>query len=152
MILGFTSLSVDYAAADSNNNLRIENGKIKFYTISTKATTSTRYKTVGFTITKEARCTSKEPDADCRPQQGKFGTVRNRQVDEMPYGSSEVKTLFEVDAQTVLNALKEADSLDIKNGDEIYLSEIFHVIHGSSEDPTDYTDLRSIRSADSYDC
>ncbi len=150
LILGVTSLSVNYAAAEAQNFLRIKDGKITFNTISTKATTSTRYKTVGFTITKEKRCTSEESNAACRPQQGKFGVVSNKQVAEEPRGDDKVQTFFEVDAQTVLNALKEADSLDIKNGDELYLSAIFHVFHGSSEDPTDYTDLRSIRSAESW--
>lgn len=54
-------------AAYAADDIQFEpSGSIKFSTTSTGATTSIRYKTVGFTIARNARCTS----TNCAPQQG----------------------------------------------------------------------------------
>lgn len=63
LLVVFSIKPVAYAADDIRFN---PSGSIEFSTTSTQASTSIRYKTVGFTIARNARCTS----TNCAPQQG----------------------------------------------------------------------------------
>nr|WP_260866459.1 DUF5704 domain-containing protein [Paenibacillus xylanexedens] len=122
-------------------------GSIKFTTTSTKASTSIRYKTVGFTVARNARCTS----TNCAPQQGgPYGVIRITQVDEKDNGDGTVTTLFEVPVDKVNDALENAGLETISNGGQIWFSSIFHVLHGSREDLTDHVSLQSIKNAESW--
>ncbi|PYE42095.1 hypothetical protein DFQ00_1464, partial [Paenibacillus barcinonensis] len=122
------------------------NGSIKFSTTSTAATTSIRYKTVGFTIARNARCTL----TNCAPQQGgAFGVVRVTQYDEVEIGGGKVTTYFQVPVDKVNDALEAAGLEKITNGGQIWFSSIFHVINGSRPD-TDFVTLQSIKNAESW--
>lgn len=124
-----------------------KDGLITFNTTSRKATTGIRYKTVGFTIAREARCSGDQ----CAPQSGgDFGEVRIQQVEEIDNGNGTVTTYFEVPEASVSAALESAGLQDISYGGTIYLGSIFHIIRNGNEDPNDYVDLQGIKNAESW--
>ena len=147
LIIGSSCFFLVSSKIFAAQDILAKNGKISFSTTSTKATSGTRYKTVGFTITREPRCLGSQ----CAPQlEEPFGEVRVEQVNEVDNQDGTLTTFFKVPEDKVSAALKDAGLLDITYGGTIYLSSIFHVIHGVNEDPHDYTDLQSIKTAESW--
>ncbi|MEK4364038.1 DUF5704 domain-containing protein [Paenibacillus sp. FSL M8-0212] len=143
LLVVFSIKPAAYAADD----IQFEpSGSIKFSTTSTGATTSIRYKTVGFTIARNARCTS----TNCAPQQGgPHGVVRITQVGEVHNTNGTVTTYFNIPVNQVNDALEAAGLEKITNGGQIWLSSIFHVINGSRPN-TDFVTLQSIKNAESW--
>ncbi|QKS56996.1 hypothetical protein HUB98_12095 [Paenibacillus barcinonensis] len=139
----FSTTPVAYAA---DNIQFVPDGSIKFSTKSTAATTSIRYKTVGFTIARDKRCKS----TDCVPQQGgPYGVVRIIQVGEERHSDGSVTTYFNVPVDKVNAALKAAGLDKVSDIDKIWLSSIFQVINGSRPN-TDFVTLQSIKNAESW--
>ncbi|MCW3793932.1 DUF5704 domain-containing protein [Paenibacillus sp. LS1] len=142
------------SAADDPISIPYENisygpdGMIRFTTVSTEATSSIKYKTVGFTITRNARCTS----TDCAPQSGgSFGEVRIEQDGpgvSLPGGK--VRTAFKIPAEKVNDALEDAGLGSMEGSGQIWLSAIFRVMHGANEVNRDHKTLQSIKNAEGW--
>lgn len=102
-----------------------EEGVIYFYTLSQKATTSITYKTVGFVIHRDSRCSG----GNCFPTNGDYGEVSMTQYKEIEVGNGQVQTFFKVPVNQVKAALIKAGLEKIKENDLIYMSAIFEVLH-----------------------
>jgi hypothetical protein len=119
-------------------NLRMDEvtGEITFTTEDTKATSEIRWKTIGFTVRKEATLGFPRKDKDYAEFLLKNGQKKTK---DGPDGKVYVTFTFNIDQ---INAAFDDTSLDgIKNGDTIYLNGIFHTIYGDKENTFDYYNL-----------
>ncbi|WMT42067.1 hypothetical protein RE628_06415 [Paenibacillus sp. D2_2] len=122
-VLLFTNLSIYQARAAPIVN--IENGALKFSITSTAASSSIRYKTIGWTVRTDEVCTWKGKNKDdCKPTaSGKFvtfeGTKDVKQTGQDPNPSipgKPVTTFFEVPEAKVTKGLLDNGMGDIKQG------------------------------------
>lgn len=153
MVIGLLPMS-KALAADGSSSIPYENiaygpdGMIRFTTVSTEATSSIKYKTVGFTITRSARCSN----TDCAPQSGgSFGEVRLEQDGpgvSLPGGK--VRTAFKIPAEKLNDALEAAGLGSMEGSGQIWLSAIFRVMHGQNEVNRDHISLQSIKNAEGW--
>lgn len=128
-IIPMLPITKAYAAA----NVSMENGEIYFNTTSKKASGGTRYKTVGWTVTRNPTYGD--------PTTTSYGKMLNMtQDDEIDNGDGTVTTYFSVSEAAVTKALLDAKMPDIKPGDTIYLNSVFVVTeNGVEQDPLYYT-------------
>ncbi|MEB9896264.1 DUF5704 domain-containing protein [Bacillus cereus] len=143
-------LSLLPATAHAKDKVDVINGKITFQTESTQATTSIRYRTTGFMLHRKPLC---EPGkVQCNPMAyPPIGVIEKlQQVGEEEIGDGMVRTYFEVPEEEASAALGKAGLEEIREGDTIYISSIFQVVHGSTMLPKKYYDLQGIKKAESW--
>ena len=137
------SISV-YADNVNPPDVQIINEVLHFETRSTKASTGTRWKTVGFTITRDKtygnpNTTNKKEAIYLLPK------WKEKDIDN---GDGTVTTKFKVPRENLSDALKGAGYEEIKPGDTIYLNGIFRITEGGNEVPNEeYTTLSGITGA-----
>lgn len=124
----FTSFDISSAAANIAN-VKSEAGKIIFKTTDTKASTGVRWKTVGFTITRD-KCMSGPEDNGGDPTKLDHATINLKPewVEEDPKGD-EIDITFRIPKAIVSKALLNAGFGEIRNNDIIYLHGIHQVTH-----------------------
>lgn len=136
--------------AANEADVKSEEGKIIFKTTDTRATTGIRWKTVGFTITRE-RCMSGLKANGGDPTKLDHATINLNPVwkEEIPDGN-EVHVTFTIPKAVVSKALINAGFGAIKNNDIIYLHGIHQVTHdGKNYGGRKYT-YSSIRNAEPW--
>ncbi|MEX2105166.1 MAG: hypothetical protein WD907_07590, partial [Bacilli bacterium] len=133
LIIAFIIPMLPITKAYAAVNVSMENGVIYFNTTSKKASGGTRYKTVGWTVTRNPTYGD--------PTTTDYGKMMNMtQDDEIDNGDGTVTTYFSVSEAAVTQALLDAKMPDIKPGDTIYLNSIFKVtVNGVEQDPPYYT-------------
>lgn len=132
-------------AESSGIGVEIIDSNIKFQTTETAASTSIRYKTIGWTITKEP--------AYGTPTQIDHAKMVGEQVEQVgqdppdPQPGEIVKTRFEIKKNWVEAAMREANMLDTVDGQTVYLHGIFQIIGGPNDGQT-FDSLEGIRNAE----
>ena len=125
-------------------------GMIIYETTDTKATTGIRWKTVGFTITRE-KCMSGPKANGGDPTQLEHATINLKpewKVEDSDY--DKIKVIFTMPKAVVNKALINAGFGGIKNGEVIYLHGIHQVTHdGKNYGGKKYT-YSSIRNAEGW--
>ncbi|WP_026011301.1 DUF5704 domain-containing protein [Paenibacillus sp. OSY-SE] len=134
----------------AKDTIEVKDGEIIFFTESQKAATNIKYRTTGFMIHREPRC---EPGkAQCDPRsKGPVGIIdRLEQVDEKDLGNGVLRTKFKVPEEVASKALGEAGLEEIREGDTIYISSIFDVLHWGIPTGVRYYDLQGIKKAETW--
>lgn len=126
------------------------NGMILFETTDTKATSGIRWKTVGFTITRERCLTGNSAN-------GGFPTKLDHAViylkDEWKserQTTSNIYVTFTIPESAVSSALVKAGFDDLKDNDTLYLHGIFQVTHNGQNYGSKKYDLPSITKAEAW--
>ena len=147
----YLSSAFDISALAANvADVKSEAGMIIFKTTDTKATTGIRWKTVGFTITRE-KCMSGPKDNGGDPTALDHATINLKPewMEEKPKGD-EIEVTFTMPKAVVNKALINAGFGGIKNGEVIYLHGIHQVTHdGKNYGGKKYT-YSSIRNAEGW--
>ncbi|WFR58726.1 DUF5704 domain-containing protein [Anaerocolumna sp. AGMB13025] len=133
-----------YVQADEKPNVKITDGELKFTTIDKKASTTIRWKTVGFTICKQNTRGYPRQDTDGNTKTKDYATIKLDDDDkrEVDIGDGKVEVTFWVNEEAINAALDKTSLGSIKDGDTIYLNGIFHVLRGDKEEKTDYYDWK----------
>ena len=128
-----------------------EEGKIKYTTTDTKATTGIRWKTVGFTITKK-KCLSGASANGGYPTKFPYAVVwlEQSQKTNTNLGNGSVKTEFVLSKEAVDKALIQGGFDAIQEDDVIYLHGIFQVVHNGKDYGAKKYSLPDIMKAESW--
>ena len=126
------------------------NGSMQFTTTDTKATSGIRWKTVGFTITRQ-RCLTGPYANGGNPLKLDHAVIMlsNEWKREVDYGDV-IKVTFTIPQSAVSSALIKAGFEDIKNEDSLYLHGIFQVTHNGKDFGSKKYDLPSIMKTESW--
>lgn len=128
----------------------VDDGKVIFITSDKKATSGTRWKTVGFTITRE-KCLSGKYGNGGYPTKLEHATIHLKESwKEERSSSSTVYVTFTIPQSVVSKALIKAGMGDIKNDDVLYLHGIFQVTHNGNDYGGKKYSLPAIASAESW--
>ena len=140
--------------------VEIKNGALNFQITSTAASSSIRYKTIGWTIRTDEVCTWKGKNKeDCRPTaSGKFvtfeGTKDVKQTGQNPNPPTPgkpVTTFFEVPEAKVTKGLLDNGMGDIKQGGKLFLSAVMISIDGNGNKRSGpWYSLQGIKNAESW--
>lgn len=147
-------LAGKYVKAADKPDVEIKDGILTFITIDKKASSATRWKTVGFTICKQNTGGYPRQDTDGDPKTKDYATIMlyndngefNQKIgtkEQEDNGDGEVKVTFRISEDAINQALSKCSLGKIlKDDDIIYLNGIFHVLHGDEEESTDYYDWK----------
>ncbi|MCY9553548.1 DUF5704 domain-containing protein [Paenibacillus apiarius] len=132
------------------DRIKVVDGVINFITESQKAKTNIKYRTTGFMIHREPRCESGK--VQCAPRsKGPVGIIdRLEQVSEEELGNGMLRTKFKVPEKAASAALGAAGLEEIREGDTIYISAIFDVLHWGVPTGVRYYDLQGIKKAETW--
>ena len=117
--------------------VRVDEGKIKFEITSTAATSSIRYRTVGWTVRRDQLCTNISSKQCGDPRNGSHASFVNQQVRQVaqnpnpPVPGEPVTTYYEVSEDLVTDGMWQAGMGDIKDNDDLYLYAIMVSIDGN---------------------
>ncbi|MCY9667572.1 DUF5704 domain-containing protein [Paenibacillus alginolyticus] len=117
--------------------VRVDEGKIKFEITSTAATSSIRYRTVGWTVRRDQLCTNTSSKQCGDPRNGSHASFVNQQVRQVaqnpnpPVPGEPVTTYYEVSEDLVTDGMWQAGMGDIKDNDNLYLYAIMVSIDGN---------------------
>lgn len=139
---------------------KIINGAIEFNIESTAASSSIRYKTIGWTVRREGVCTFKNGKKDkCNPKQdsnyvsfeGSKEVKQTKQVPANPKPGQTVTTYFSVPEPLVSKGLRDHNMGDVKDGQVVFLSAIMISIdkNGNKRSGPWYT-LSDIKGAETW--
>ncbi len=137
-------VQIKYVQAEKPD-VKIDDGILTFKTIDKKATTTTRWKTVGFTICKQNTGGYPRQDTDGNTKTKDYATVwlDDNAKTEIDIGDGQVQVTFNVSEDAINEALSKCGlGKIVKDGDAIYLNGIFHVLHGEEEEDTNYYDWK----------
>ncbi|MEF2964202.1 DUF5704 domain-containing protein [Paenibacillus sp. M1] len=162
-VLVFPYLGTNTVYSDPTNpvDAKIVNGAIEFNITSTAASSSIRYKTIGWTVRREKACTYKSNGKkdDCNPRKdnnyvGFEGSKEVKQIKQDPPDpkpGEQVTTYFSVPEPLVSSGLKAHNMGDVKDGDEVFLSAIMISIdkNGNKRSGPWYT-LADIKKAEGW--
>lgn len=128
----------------------VDDGKIIFRTTDTKATSGVRWKTVGFSITRE-RCLTGIKANGGYPLRMEHAVVylKDDWKDERA-SASKVYVTFTIPQSVVSTALIKAGMGDIKHDDVLYLHGIFQVTHNGKDYGSKKYSLPAISTAESW--
>lgn len=134
----------------ADNVALIKDGKILFETVDTKASSGIRWKTVGFTITRE-KCLSGKYNNGGYPTKLEHAAVflKDEWKQERD-GTSSVHVTFTIPQSVVSTALMKAGMGDIKHDDILYLHGIFQVTHNGKNYGSKKYSLPAISTAESW--
>ncbi|SFR68759.1 DUF5704 domain-containing protein [Anaeromicropila populeti] len=133
-----------------NTGVTTVEGGIKFITVDTKAVSSIRWKTVGFTVTREP-CLSGEASNGGYPQKLKCATIYLKEEWKKERETeSTVYVTFTIPKEAVNAAFIQAGFDEIQNNDIIYLHGIFQVMHNGIAYGSKIYDLPSIMRAENW--
>lgn len=124
---------------------------LKFETTDTKATSGIRWKTVGFTVTRE-RCLSGEKANGGYPVKLKHATLwlkEEYKKEETGLGGI-VNVTFTIPEKVVTDALFKAGMGNIQDNDILYLHGIFQVTHSGKDYGSKKYDLPTIMKAEGW--
>lgn len=135
----------------------IEDGKMSFEVISTAATASIKYYTVGWTIRKNDICTYDSRGKHCDPtgpgsvQFTGTDVVQTGQDPDPPIPGRPVTTYYDIPEDLVTNKLFKNGFGDVKDGQTIYLYAIMRSINGDgSKRKGDFSTLDEIKDAEAW--
>ncbi|WP_230632826.1 DUF5704 domain-containing protein [Paenibacillus athensensis] len=117
--------------------VRVDEGKIKFEITSTAATSSIRYRTVGWTVRRDQLCTNTSSKQCSDPRNGSHASFVNQQVRQVaqnpnpPIPGEPVTTYYEVSEDLVTDGMWQAGMGDIKDNDDLYLYAIMVSVDGN---------------------
>ena len=117
--------------------VRVEDGKISFVITSTAATSSIKYRTVGWTVRRDQLCTNTTPKQCGNPKSGQHASFLDQQVRQVdqypnpPIPGQPVTTYYEVSEALVTEGMWKAGMGDIKDNDDLYLYAIMVSIDGN---------------------
>ncbi|MDD6208430.1 MAG: DUF5704 domain-containing protein [Clostridiales bacterium] len=139
------------ASAQNQADVTSEEGKIKYTTIDTKATSGIRWKTVGFTITKE-KCLSGSKANGGYPTKLKYAVIWLEQAEKKrtDLGNGSVKTEFVLSKDAVDKALVQGGFESIRDEDVLYLHGIFQVVHNGTDYGSKIYSLPEIVKAENW--
>ena len=126
-----------FVANAATPKVRTEAGKISFEITSTAATSSIRYRTVGWTVRRDQLCTNTSPKQCGNPKSGQHASFLNQQVQQVgqypnpPIPGQPVTTFYEVSEALVTEGMWKAGMGDIKDNDDLYLYAIMVSIDGN---------------------
>lgn len=129
----FSSLPTFAATPD----VRTENGAITFKITSTAATSSIRYRTVGWTVRRDQLCTNTSSKQCGDPRSGSHASFLDQQVRQVgqepnpPIPGEPLTTFYEVSEALVTEGMWQAGMGDIKDNDDLYLYAIMVSIDGN---------------------
>ncbi|WP_156922386.1 hypothetical protein [Cohnella thermotolerans] len=116
--------------------VRTEAGKISFEITSTAATSSIKYRTVGWTVRRDQLCSNTTPKQCGDPRSGQHASFLDQQVRQVgqepnpPIPGQPVTTYYEVSEALVTEGMWKAGMGDIKDNDDLYLYAIMVSIDG----------------------
>lgn len=134
-------------------------GTLTFTTTDTKASTSIRWKTVGFTVCREKTNGNPLQDTDGNPKTKDYATIwlpTGEKDDPTGYktereiGDNQVEVTFVVYEDAINDAFKGTGLEEIKDNDIIYLNGIFKVKHGDKELSQKYYTEEGIKGAEDW--
>lgn len=103
-------------------DITMRDSVIEFQFIDKKASTNTRFRTIGWMIHSQRH----EGRAPMTLGSNKSAAILGfREVDSIPLGNGEVLTKFEIPKSDLEPALKGTDMAAFKNGQTLYLSSIY---------------------------
>ncbi|CAM3660632.1 MULTISPECIES: DUF5704 domain-containing protein [Paenibacillus] len=117
--------------------VRTEAGKISFEITSTAATSSIKYRTVGWTVRRDQLCSNTTPKQCGDPRSGQHASFLDQQVRQVgqepnpPIPGQPVTTYYEVSEALVTEGMWKAGMGDIKDNDDLYLYAIMVSIDGN---------------------
>ncbi len=126
-----------FTAKAETPKVRTEAGKISFEITSTAASSSIRYKTVGWTIRRDQLCTNTTPKQCGNPKSGQHASFLDQQVQQVgqepnpPIPGKPLTTYYEVSEALVTEGMWKAGMGDIKDNDDLYLYAIMVSIDGN---------------------
>ena len=132
-LFGLFPILVSASAPD----VKTEFGSIKFKITSTAATSSIRYRTVGWTVGRDQLCTSTSPKQCGDPRSGKHASFLDQQVRQIdqypspPIPGEPITTFYEVSEDLVTDGMWQAGMGDIEDNDDLYLYAIMVSIDGN---------------------
>ena len=150
--------SISYAVGDDDITtekpiVRMEEGVITFITTDTKATSSIRWKTVGFTVLGKT-CNTK---SDSTYSGGNPIALKPYGILDLSKGDKNstsddkyVYTTFSIKKKDVVDALIKAGLENLAVGSTVYLNGIFQVIHGDHDFGGKIYTLKEIQKAESW--
>lgn len=118
-------------------NVYTESGKIRFEITSTAATSSIRYRTVGWTVRRDQLCTNTTPKQCGDPRNGQHASFLDQQVRQVgqdpnpPIPGAPLTTFYEISEALVTEGMWNAGMGDIKDNDDLYLYAIMVSIDGN---------------------
>lgn len=133
-----------------NITMTTRNGMILFETTDTKATSGIRWKTVGFTITRE-RCLTGNSANGGFPMKLDYAVIYLK--DEWKserQTSSNIYVTFTIPESVISSALVKAGFEDLQDNDVLYLHGIFQVTHNGNNYGSKKYDLPSITKAEAW--
>lgn len=118
-------------------------GIFTFTTIDTKATSSIKWKTVGFTVCKVPTqgYPRKDTDGDPKTKDYAIFELSKGDVYQEEYDSTHWLVTFTFTKEQVNAAFNNTTLDEVKAGETIYFNGIFHVIYDGVEDSHDYYNL-----------
>jgi hypothetical protein len=137
MLLACSFLFGSLPAFAATPDVRTENGAISFKITSTAATSSIRYRTVGWTIRRDQLCTNTTPKQCGDPRNGSHASFVNQQVQQVgqepnpPIPGEPVTAYYEVSEALVTEGMWKAGMGDIKDNDDLYLYAVMVSIDGN---------------------
>lgn len=143
--------SVKKAEAANSSDTKSQKGMIIFTTTDTKANSGIRWKTIGFTVTRD-KCLSGTSYNGGYPTKMKHGTIwlDNKNKREIDLGNGKVEVTFIIPKETVSKALINSGMKDIGDNEILYLHGIFQVTHNGKDFGTKKYDLPSIIGAEPW--
>lgn len=138
-------------SAQNQADVVSEEGKIKYTTIDTKATSGIRWKTVGFTITRK-KCLSGSTANGGYPTKLNYAVIWLEQAEKKrtDLGNGSVKTEFVLSKEAVDKALIQGGFETIQDEDVIYLHGIFQVVHNGTDYGSKIYSLPEIVKAENW--
>lgn len=134
------------------NQATIVDGKVIFETMDTKATTGIKWKTVGFTLTRQ-KCLTGSYANGGYPTLMQHCTLWLSPEYQTSYdiGNGMVNIIFTIPEHVVSAALVKSGMGDIKENDKLYLHGIFQVTHNGVNYGVKKYDLPSIKGAEQWE-
>lgn len=133
----FLFSSIPSSVYASPPKIRTEEGKINFEITTTAASSSIRYKTVGWTVRRDQVCSNTSPKQCSDPRSGKHASFLNEEVrqtgqdpDPLVPGQP-LTTFFEISEELVTKKMWDAGLGDIKDNDDLYFYAIMVSIDGN---------------------
>jgi hypothetical protein len=154
-VVMISGINIQPVKAQVNHGVTIEfrNGNVVITVVGTKATYSTKYKTVAWFMRADAVCDDpNSPSArqECYPGTGNYGVIRMNPGDETDIPSDtnpdEITSIYTIDQSVVYEQLKAA-GVNTKKGTTVYFDGIFKVYDPNGDWPGEYLSLSSIRNA-----
>ncbi len=141
---------MDFTTIKAENVALMRDGKILFETIDTKATSGTRWKTMGFTITRQSCLLGKHANGGYPTKLEHAIIMLNDSWKEERYANSKVYVTFTIPQSVVSKALIKSGMGDIKHDDVLYLHGIFQVTHNGKNYGSKKYSLPDIVKAESW--